>query len=123
MLPGRENRAMTPLARVLLSILAALPDLVLPLLLAPVFALHLINPAAGGGIRLPPEQRAVGSRDHRRGLLIGPARSAIMIAVAVSIAVVIPIASVGAAHADRRDAVVPFVADVAHVASELAGAA
>src|SRR3954447_13808398 len=141
MSPERENRDLTPLSRVLLSILAALPDLVLELLLAPVFALHLINPAAGGGIRLPPEQRAVGSRDHRFGLLIRPARRTIVIAVAVSIAVLIliavlipiaimvpiavtiAIASGGAAHADRRDPVVPFLTDIAHVASELAGAA
>src|SRR3954469_2290900 len=102
MSPARETRDPNPLARVLLSILAALPDLVLELLLAPVFALHLINPAAGGGIRLPPEQRAIGSRDHRFGLLIRPARRAIVIAVAVPIAVMIPIASGGAAHADRR---------------------
>src|SRR3954447_15131046 len=133
MSPERENRDLTPLSRVLLSILAALPDLVLELLLAPVFALHLINPAAGGGIRLAPEQRAVGSRDHGFGLLIRPAGRAIVIAVAVSILVMIPIAvmvpiaiavaSGDAAHADRRDPVVPFLTDIAHVASELAGAA
>src|SRR4051795_5886458 len=92
MSPKRENRDLTPLARMLLSILAALPDLVLELLLAPVVALDLIHPAAGGGIRLPPEQRAVGSRDHRFGLLIRPAGRAIVIAVAVPIAVMILIA-------------------------------